>query len=146
MAYQSPLGQDNAAALVQSQDVARAIGQGSLSARIFFLKDRTESVEYWLDCQNSLLSCLRTGDDESAFLLLEHLTKRFEPTNERVMALRGLYQEAVAADDVALRKILQQYDKILADDPSNFVNSPRSSHLKCTDIGQSPLRSVALVF
>ena len=37
------------------------------------------------------------------------------------MGLRGLYQEAVAIDDKALESILQEYQTILADDPTNMV-------------------------
>lgn len=67
------------------------------------------------------LSCLQTGDDKSAHLCLERLIDRFGVTNERVMGLRGLYQEAVAEDDAALEKVLQEYDGALAEDPINTV-------------------------
>lgn len=67
------------------------------------------------------LSCLRTGDDKAAFNCLEKLIDRFGATNERVMGLRGLYQEAVAKDDAALERILQEYDEVLAEDT---VNTP----------------------
>ena len=68
-------------------------------------------------------SCLRTGDEQSAHLCLERLTERFGAENERLMALRGMFQEAVANDDAALKKILEEYDFILANDPSNMVNT-----------------------
>lgn len=67
------------------------------------------------------LSCLRTGDDKAAFSCLEKLISRFGATNERVMGLRGLYQEAVAKDDAALERVLQEYDEVLADDTVNPV-------------------------
>jgi tetratricopeptide (TPR) repeat protein len=66
-----------------------------------------------------MLSCLRTGDEQSAHTCLERLTERFGADNERLMALRGLFQEAVANDDVELKKVLEEYDVILANDPSN---------------------------
>jgi len=68
-----------------------------------------------------MLSCLRTGDEESAHLCLERLTERFGAENERLMALRGLFQEAVAQDDAALKQVLEEYENILAKDPSNMV-------------------------
>lgn len=68
-----------------------------------------------------MMSCLRTGDEESAHLCLERLTERFGNDNERVMALRGLFQEAVASDDAALKQVLKEYGTILAKDPSNMV-------------------------
>ena len=39
------------------------------------------------------------------------------------MALQGLYQEAIAADDTALEQVLKNYENILLDDPTNTVNS-----------------------
>lgn len=71
--------------------------------------------------ENLMLSCLRTGDEQSASLCLERLTERFGSDNERVMALRGLFQEAIANDDAALKQVLKEYDNILTKDPSNMV-------------------------
>lgn len=68
-----------------------------------------------------MMSCLRTGDEESAHVCLQRLTERFGATNERLMALRGLFQEAVAADDAELKNVLKEYETILAQDPSNMV-------------------------
>jgi hypothetical protein len=68
-----------------------------------------------------MLSCLRTGDEQSAHFCLERLRERFGEDNERLMALRGLFQEAIANDDAALKQILEQYDSILANDPGNMV-------------------------
>ena len=69
-----------------------------------------------------MLSCLRTGDEESAHLCLKRLTERFGEDNARLMALRGLFQEAVAKDDAALKQVLEEYERILAADPSNTVS------------------------
>lgn len=68
-----------------------------------------------------MMSCLRTGDEQSAHLCLERLIERFGAENERIMALRGLYQEAIAQDDAALKEVLGEYETILAKDPSNIV-------------------------
>ncbi len=81
-----------------------------------------ESPELWTKHENLMLSCLRTGDEESARLCLDRLTERFGSQNERLMALRGLYQEATAQSDAALKEVLAEYEKILKNDPSNMVN------------------------
>ena len=54
-------------------------------------------------------------------MCLEKLIDRFGATNERVMGLRGLYQEAVAENDGALEKILKEYNGVLAKSPTNTV-------------------------
>jgi hypothetical protein len=81
----------------------------------------SESPELWTTYENLMLSCLRTGDEQSAHLCLERLTERFGAENERLMALRGLFQEAIAQDDAALKQVLEEYDNILVTDPSNMV-------------------------
>ncbi len=82
-----------------------------------------ETPELWMTYENLMLSCLRTGDEESARTCLKRLTERFGAENERLIALRGLFQEAVARDDTELKKVLEEYDVILAKDPSNMVNT-----------------------
>lgn len=54
-------------------------------------------------------------------MCLEKLIERFGATNERVIGLRGLYQEAVAKDNAALEKILREYDQVLEEDSANTV-------------------------
>ena len=71
-----------------------------------------------------MLSCLRAGDDKSAFLCLERLIQRFGNTNERVMGLQGIYQEAVATNENALENVLHGYDEALVEDPVNIVWLP----------------------
>jgi hypothetical protein len=70
-----------------------------------------------------MLSCLRTGDEQSAHLCLERLTARFGEDNTRLMALRGLFQEAIAENDAALQRVLKEYEQILEADPTNMVGS-----------------------
>lgn len=84
----------------------------------------TETPETWIALENLLLSCLRTGDDRSARQCLDKLTSRFGEKNERVMALRGMYEEAVAEDDEALARVLKRYGDILKEDGTNMVCSP----------------------
>jgi len=72
-----------------------------------------------------MLSCLRTGDEQSARICLEGLTKRFGESNERIMAFRGMLQEATADDDAALQRVLKEYETILAKDRSNMPVTKR---------------------
>lgn len=43
------------------------------------------------------------------------------------MGLRGLYDEATAADDAALKKVLERYDGILQENPVNVVSNGKFS-------------------
>jgi hypothetical protein len=95
------------------------ISPSSLSA----LWSAAETPELWITYENLMLSCLRTGDTKSAHTCLERLTERFGSKNERLMALRGLFQEAIADDDAALNKVLKEYETILKNDPANMVGS-----------------------
>ncbi|KJR84432.1 uncharacterized protein SPSK_09568 [Sporothrix schenckii 1099-18] len=81
-----------------------------------------ESPEVWLSYENLLISCLRTGDLESARECVRRLVQRFGDDNDRVMALQGLVQEAEANDDASLRAVLKGYDDILAKDNTNVVS------------------------
>ncbi len=83
-----------------------------------------ESTESWTIYEKLLISCLRTGDDKSAHRCLEKLINRFGATDERIMGLRGLYQEAVAENQPALEKVLAEYEEILAEDPGIMVCAP----------------------
>lgn len=80
-----------------------------------------ESQEKWQAYENIFLACLRTGDNESAYLYLEELTDRFGKQNERVTALRGLYAEATATSTQALEDVMKHYEEILKEDPSVFA-------------------------
>lgn len=81
-----------------------------------------ETSELWTTLENLLLSCLRTGDDEAAHQCLGRLAKRFGDENERVMALKGLLKEAEAEDNATLQVVLNDYDQILTDNPTNIVS------------------------
>jgi ER membrane protein complex subunit 2 len=81
----------------------------------------TETPDLWTTYENLMQSCLRTGDEQSAHMCLERLTSRFGADNERVMALRGLFQEAIAEDDAALERVLEEYESILSRDRTNMV-------------------------
>ena len=85
------------------------------------LFNRSESADLWVQYENLLLSCLRTGDDHSAKQCLQRLEARFGEGNERVMALKGLTKEAAAKDDGEMQDVLKEYDAILATNNANIV-------------------------
>lgn len=119
----SSLRLSNSEALNLSQQVGKYL-QTSLSSNtpipIPFLLS-AESPQSWHTYERLLISCLRTGNDKAAHQCLEKLIERFGASNERVMGLRGLYQEAVAQDRPTLETILTKYDEVLAEDPGNTV-------------------------
>lgn len=82
-----------------------------------------ETADLWVIYENLLLSCLQTGDEDSAIECLERLIGRFGTDNERIMALRGLSKEAMAENDEQLRKILKEYEDVLDNNPANIVSS-----------------------
>lgn len=90
----------------------------------------TDTAEEYGRIEQLLLACLRTGDDQSARTCLDRLSHRFGPSNERVMGLRGLYQEATAKDNETLEKCLEEYEKILSENPVNVVCSFSSTVAK----------------
>ncbi|EXJ65001.1 hypothetical protein A1O7_01340 [Cladophialophora yegresii CBS 114405] len=112
---------DPASALQIAQGAASILAKSSSVSTTFpaSMFNTADSAELWDDLEQLLYACLRTGDDKSAFLCVERLSQRFGATNERVMALRGLYQEATAPDEAAGRKILEDYARILLENPMN---------------------------
>ena len=80
-----------------------------------------ESPETWTKYENLMLTCLRTGDNNSALACLEKLKDRFGEGNDRVMGLVGLYHEAIAPDDKALNTVLMSYEEAIEDRPANMV-------------------------
>ena len=79
-----------------------------------------ESPESWTIHENLFLSALRTGDDKSARQVLDRMTTRFGANNERIIALRGIYEEALATTPAELETVFQGYETILKADPTNF--------------------------
>lgn len=97
-----------------------SVGASALAS----LASPIESPEVWLSYENLLISCLRTGDFESARECIRRLVQRFGDENDRVMALQGLLQEAEANDDKSLEAVLKTYDDVLANDNTNVVGAP----------------------
>lgn len=90
-----------------------------------------ESPESWIIHENLFFSALRTGDDKSARQILDRLTTRFGADNERIIALRGVYEEALATSSAELEKVFQGYETILKQDPTNLsVRKRRVAVLK----------------
>lgn len=85
------------------------------------LLQKPESPATWTDYERLFQASLRAGDDKSAHLCLERLTLRFGASDQRVMGLRGMYQEAIANSTADLEKVLESYEKILQADPLNVV-------------------------
>ena len=81
----------------------------------------TDSPEIRAEYEQMLLACLRTGDDKSAHICVERLSARFGATNQRVMGLQGLYQEATAQSTTDLEEILEEYNAILTENSVNVV-------------------------
>ncbi|KAM0722026.1 hypothetical protein Q7P37_002952 [Cladosporium fusiforme] len=93
------------------------------------LLSASESQEKWQIYHNIFTACLQTGDNESAYLCLEELTDRFGKSNERVMALNGLYEEATAKNEQELQAVLERYEELLAEDPTLFAVQKRRAAL-----------------
>ncbi|EGS17348.1 uncharacterized protein CTHT_0066700 [Thermochaetoides thermophila DSM 1495] len=96
-----------------------------LNSRTTNLLSGTEKPEVWVQYENLVISCLRTGDDTAARKCLERLTERFGPANERVQALQGLYKEATAANTKELEEVLKEYEDILAENDTNIPIAKR---------------------
>lgn len=124
----SPLQHSNAEALNVSQQAGTYLQKNDSSRGPIALPylSNVESTEQWKTYENLLYSCLRTGDDKAAHSCLEKLAGRFGTKNERVMGLRGLYQEAMADSSSELDQTLHEYNKILAEDNTNTVRSTGS--------------------
>ncbi|KAK3196966.1 hypothetical protein GRF29_1536g151122 [Pseudopithomyces chartarum] len=71
------------------------------------------------------------------------MTTRFGASNERMIALKGIYDEALAKDDAELERIFNEYEKVLKEDPTNFsIRKRRVAVLK--SLGRIPDAITAL--
>jgi tetratricopeptide (TPR) repeat protein len=80
-----------------------------------------ETPETWTIHENLFLSTLRTGDENAALSILQRLEARFGDHNERIITLRGIYNEATSKSDADLEKVFEAYEKILRDDPTRVA-------------------------
>jgi hypothetical protein len=109
-------------ALRLSQQAPTSLKKYSSSSAFPLFLAASDNADQWGTYEQLLLVCLRTGDDKTAHLCLDRLTERFGPSNERVMGLRGIYQEATAKDITSLEAVLSEYEKTLAENPVNVVS------------------------
>lgn len=122
---------DPATVLGLAQKASSLLSKSSLKpkSQLLAIVSSVEEPVEWSELEQVFLACLRTGDDESAHLCLERLTQRFGPGNYRIMALRGLYQEAKAENEEDLKRILQGYNQIVKEDPMNIPMHKRRAAL-----------------
>lgn len=121
-------GSDLVSALHLSQQAPAILGHDTISpAKKASWISSTDTAEEYGRLEQLMLACLRTGDDQSAKACLDRLSHRFGSSNERVMGLRGLYQEATARDNATLETSLKEYEKILSENPVNVVGLPSPS-------------------
>jgi hypothetical protein len=124
-----PVQLSPAAALALSQQapaILRSSRSTVSSSPLNTLLSGSEKPEQWLQYENLILSCLRTGDDKAAQACLRRLVARFGEDNERVQALRGLVKEAEAQNNGALEEVLKEYNQILSENDANIVRPPPS--------------------
>ncbi|KAK6077357.1 tetratricopeptide repeat domain-containing protein [Seiridium cupressi] len=117
-----------ATALQLSQQAPKIIkaAPGAVSTSVLqSLFSASETPELWTIYENLLLSCLRTGDEESAHQCLGRLINRFGDDNERIMAFIGLLKEADAEDNATLEVVLKEYQAILEKNPTNIPIAKR---------------------
>ncbi len=114
----------------QAPAILRSSASTVSASTLTTLLTGSEKAELWLQYENLILSCLRTGDDLAANACLKRLTTRFGSDNERVQALGGLVKEAEAKNNGELEAVLKEYDQILGDNETNIVR-PRPSPRCC---------------
>ena len=116
--------------LHHSQSVTTELGSGRTQLNIPLLSQQ-ESAEQWLKYEHLLYSCLTTGDDKSASLCLDRLEQRFGTGNEKIRALRGVYDEA-QTDGRKGEELLAVYEKGLASNVANIVGMSQFSLISLT--------------
>ncbi|KAJ4307677.1 Inositol phosphatase SIW14 [Neodidymelliopsis sp. IMI 364377] len=105
-----------------------------------------ETPESWAIHENLLLSSLRTGDEASASQLLQRLESRFGEHNERIVTLRGIYNEATAQTTQDLEKVFDGYEKILREDPTNTsIRKRRVAVLKSLGRTQDAMTAITVL-
>ncbi|KAF4455239.1 hypothetical protein F53441_2389 [Fusarium austroafricanum] len=124
-----PQGQLSPAEALQLAQQAPTILKGNPKAfsvsPLVSLFSAAETAELWTIYENLIITCLRTGDDDSAHQCLERLVLRFGGENERVMALKGLIKEAEATNNNELQEVLKEYEDILQQDGTNIYIAKR---------------------
>lgn len=105
-----------------------------------------ETPEAWTIHENLFYSALRTGDETSARAVLSRLEARFGERNERIITLRGIYNEATAQSNADLEKVFDGYEKILKEDPTNMsIRKRRVAVLKALGRPQDALTAITVL-
>ncbi|PHH81187.1 hypothetical protein CDD80_20 [Ophiocordyceps camponoti-rufipedis] len=118
---QGRLTPDEASELArQAPEILRKNPKSFSASPLRALFSTPETAQLWTVYENLLLSCLQVGDDDSARQCLERLVTRFGPEDERVIALQGLAQEAMASSESELQKILDGYEACLVKNDANI--------------------------
>ncbi|KAH8726355.1 hypothetical protein GQ44DRAFT_706162 [Phaeosphaeriaceae sp. PMI808] len=105
-----------------------------------------ETPESWTIHENLFYSALRTGDETSARAVLERIEARFGDQNERIITLRGIFNEATAQSNQDLEKVFEGYEKILREDPTNMsVRKRRVAVLKALGRPQDAITAITLL-
>lgn len=105
----------------QAPTILRRNPKAISASPLSLLFSSPETAELWTIYDNLIISCLQTGDDQSAHQCLERLVLRFGDKNERIMALKGLVKEATATNNNELGEVLEEYENILEADGANIV-------------------------
>ena len=127
MAPTHPSMESHPTILERAQRAPRYLEQHSTQTRFSLPSPITaaETPDQWNAYEQLLISCLQSGDDKSAHMCLERLSGRFGASNERIMGLKGMYEEAVAEGNEDLDRILRGYGDVLLRNPTNGVSIVR---------------------
>jgi tetratricopeptide (TPR) repeat protein len=109
----------------QAPSILKSNPKAFSASPLVSLFSAAETSELWTIYENLIITCLQTGDDDSAHLCLERLILRFGDANERVMALKGLIKEAAATNNNELQAVLKEYEDILQQDGTNIYIAKR---------------------
>ena len=105
-----------------------------------------ETPEAWTIHENLFYSALRTGDETSARAVLERLEARFGEHNERIITLRGIFNEATAQSNADLDKVFEGYEKIMKEDPTNMsIRKRRVAVLKAMGRTQDAITAMTVL-
>lgn len=78
--------------------------------------------------------------------MLERLEARFGQHNERIITLRGIFNEATAQSNADLEKVFDGYEKIMKEDPTNMsIRKRRVAVLKALGRTQDAITALTVL-
>ncbi|KAL4963507.1 uncharacterized protein BDV14DRAFT_176218 [Aspergillus stella-maris] len=108
-------------ALHRSQQAPVILGQqASAESSIRILPLGWESSGDFDSLEKLFFSCLQSADDKGASSCLHRLAQRFGSSNERILGLQSLYDEAIATNQLEVEQCLKTCDDILSQNPVNL--------------------------